>query len=606
MLLIEEISGEGDGPAASLAEHFHVTDPGLVRQIDAELTTVRLKAGETLIRQGDRTSDVYLVLGGRLRATVQDEAGVSRPVGEIGRGETIGELAMITGEPRMATVTALRDTVLARLGREAFGRILASSPDAAMATLKLVVERSRQLETSRRPVKAPAVVALVPITPGVDLDALSRRLVDTLGDIGEPATLLTAGELARMSIGELGQRIETLERARRMIFLALDGGTTAATRLALTVADEVLLLADAGRSRVVSEVEAACIDPGLQEHPIRQTLVLLHPADTRAPRDTAGWLDRRRVDRHLHIRPDLPADLRRLARVVAGRAIGLVLAGGAARAIAHVGVLRALAEHGISADFVGGTSMGAIIAAWQAMEVGGDDLLSACDRAFGHNPSSDYNLIPLVSLVRGGRTLQITLNEVLLRCGREIDAEDTWRTYFCIASDFTGAAEAILQRGRLHRNIMASYAIPGIFPPQIIDGRLMYDGGTFNNFPVDAMERLGAGRIIGVDMLAGQRRPLDLTEIPAPAALLLDRFRNVANRRYKLPSMPETLLTACFITSGSRQQATANRADLHIRPKVKNIGMLDWSKRHDAVRQGYEHASRQLAAMSPEELDRFR
>jgi NTE family protein len=63
----------------------------------------------------------------------------------------------------------------------------------------------------------------------------------------------------------------------------------------------------------------------------------------------------------------------------------------------------------------------------------------------------------------------------------DIDMEDTWKTFFVIASNFSTGSEAVLSRGSLTRNAIASYAIPGARPPVFIDGNMMYDGGTFNN-----------------------------------------------------------------------------------------------------------------------------
>jgi NTE family protein len=372
------------------------------------------------------------------------------------------------------------------------------------------------------------------------------------------------------------------------------------------VADEVILLADAAMPAAASAAETHILDAFPDERRPRQTLVLVQRPDIRSPGGTRRWLDRRRIDRHVHVREGNAADFRRLARIMTGRAVGIVLAGGAARGLAHIGVLRALAERGISGDIVGGTSMGSIIAAWHAVEVEGEELIRAAERAFGGNPSGDFNLLPIVSLLKGTRTHGVTLNEVIRQCGAEIDAEDTWRTYFCVASDFSNEREAVLSRGPLHRNILASFAIPGIFPPVIIDGRMMFDGGMFNNFPVDVMEAMGAGRIIGIDMRPGQRAATHAETIPTGMQMLIDHFRDRNRRRYRLPALPQTMLAACFMTSSARQEEAAARAHLHIRPRVKKIGLLDWGKLHDAVSQGYGHATRQLDSLPPGTLDTFR
>jgi NTE family protein len=83
-----------------------------------------------------------------------------------------------------------------------------------------------------------------------------------------------------------------------------------------------------------------------------------------------------------------------------------------------------------------------------------------------------------------------------------------------MASDFSTGREATLARGDLTRNVGASYAIPGALPPVFVGGHMMYDGSTFNNFPVDVMARLGAGRIIGVDLSVNREQVFDIGCVP--------------------------------------------------------------------------------------------
>ena len=123
------------------------------------------------------------------------------------------------------------------------------------------------------------------------------------------------------------------------------------------------------------------------------------------------------------------------------------------------------------------------------------------------NPTGDYNILPLVSLLRGGRTRAITERAVLDTAGTEIRVEDTWTTYFSIASNYSTATEAVLTRGPLAKAVLASYAIPGALPPIIIEGQVFVDGGTVNNMPVDVMERFGVRTIIAVDLLTIAHAP---------------------------------------------------------------------------------------------------
>ena len=138
--------------------------------------------------------------------------------------------------------------------------------------------------------------------------------------------------------------------------------------------------------------------------------------------------------------------------------------------------------------------------------------------------------------------------------------------------------------------MLASIAIPGALPPVIHDGDLLCDGGTFNNFPVDVMRgRRGVGRVIGVDLNARRLRKLDNEEVPGTWALLLDRLRPRSRRRWRLPTLANYLINVTILYSMSRQRAARELTDLYFNPPLERVGMLQWNRFDDIVRQGYEH-----------------
>src|SRR6202000_1265721 len=169
------------------------------------------------------------------------------------------------------------------------------------------------------------------------------------------------------------------------------------------------------------------------------------------------------------------------------------------------------------------------------------------------NITGDYNFVPLVSLIKGRRSHGAMAQPIEQAAGDDIDSEDTWKTFFVVASDFSAVTEAVLDKGNLARNVIASYAIPGALPPVFIDGPMLFDGGTFNNFPVDVMARMGAGQIIGVDLSSDRSRKYEIDRVPGTFAHLRDMLRSRKKRRYRLPSVPETLTTSSFISSLSKQ-----------------------------------------------------
>jgi len=260
-------------------------------------------------------------------------------------------------------------------------------------------------------------------------------------------------------------------------------------------------------------------------------------------------------------------DMARMARIVSGRAVGLVLAGGGARGFAHVGAYAALESARVSVDFIGGASIGALMGVLMALDISAAELYQVVRHAFLKHPkgniTGDFSLLPLISLI-GGRRSYAALTEALLRvAGAEIGLEDTWKSFFVMASNFTAEKEETLTHGPLIRAVTASYAIPGALPPVVIEGQLMFDGGTFDNFPVDVMARHGAGKIIGVDLSSTPSERLRIDTLPRPLALLRDKLRPRRRQLYRnLPTIPETMIASSFITSLSRQREQLKDVDL--------------------------------------------
>ena len=163
---------------------------------------------------------------------------------------------------------------------------------------------------------------------------------------------------------------------------------------------------------------------------------------------------------HHHVRVHNPADVARLARRVAGRAVGLVLGGGGARAFAHIGALRALVEAGVPVDMIGGASAGAIIAAqfaqgWSVAE------LYARNRRLAHLGRSliDYT-VPLVSLIQA-RKFTAILHELF----GQTCIEDLWLPFWCLSSNLTRAEKIVHRAGPLAAALRATCALPASCRP---------------------------------------------------------------------------------------------------------------------------------------------
>ncbi|HET9023353.1 MAG TPA: patatin-like phospholipase family protein, partial [Burkholderiaceae bacterium] len=447
------------------------------------------------------------------------------------------------------------------------------------------------------------IVGVMPISEGVSASAFAGEVLPHLQRYGrvsvfDAAAMDRAIGMPGVSSSEGGAgdqavatALDAIEATNDFVLLIADATPGPWTRRCVRHSDEILLLADATRPAAVHAAEQACLEGRPARIEAAEILVLLQPADAQLPRGTHHWLARRPVTCHVHLRRGLDRDLARLARLLSRNAVGLVFAGGGARGFAHLGTWQALLEQGIEVDCVGGTSIGAVMAALVAADQPLERAVAVTRKAFSANPTGDFNWLPLISLIKGRRVRKAIDGGLRELVGAGVAVEDLWKTYFCVATNYSQASEHRIDRGDLAQALLASMAIPGALPPVVRDGDLLCDGGTFNNFPVDRMREVrGVGQVLGVDLGARHARKLDFDEVPGNWALLRDRFRPRHKRRYRLPSLTSYLLNVTILYSMSRQDEARRQTDVYFCPPLYKVGLLQWSRFDQIVRQGHEHA----------------
>ena len=586
-------------------------EPAALDELRSCLEWMTVPAGVALMNEAEAGDAMYLVLSGRLRAYVKDDEGKPQAVREMGRGQIVGEMSVITGEPRRATVVTLRDCVVVRLAKADFDRLLATSPRLSVVMTRQIIEHLRSREDRFRAAR-PVTIALVPVSAGVDVRAFAQSLAQHLARVGRVAVLDAAAVGAGIAddakaSARVATRMNEIEGANEFVLLAGDDAPTSWTARCCEGADEILLLADATQAPVLHATETEYLMRRDGRAESAEILVLLHPPDTRSPRGTRAWLARRPVTDHVHVRPQVAGDMARLARIESHTAVGLVFAGGGARGLAHIGVYRALVERGIDIDYVGGTSIGALMAVLVASNGSVADVTEIARKSFSANPTGDFNLVPVLSLIKGRRMRRAIDRALVDLLGFEPDVEDLWKNFYCVASNYTRATEQAIRRGNLARALRASIAIPGALPPVVHEGDLLCDGGTFNNFPVDVMQGArGIGTVVGVDLSNHKARRFEDEEVPGTWSLLRDRLRPYAKRRYRFPSLLAYLMNVQILYSISRQEGKRKLTDFYLNPPLDRVGMLQWNKFDDIVRQGHAHAVEMLDRLGPHDLARLR
>jgi NTE family protein len=553
---------------------FRGLDRETLSSIAAELEWLSLPGGATLFEAGEQPDAMYIVIAGCLAAYSGGEH--SRLLSRIPAGETVGEMGLLSGHPRTATIRALRDSDLARLPRESFDQVIVRHPTAMLRIAQLVVER---FESADRPKRAggPRTYALLPQSIEVDAGGFATELVTALSEYGRTELVWSVRGADHSSAW-----FHRFESANDFVVYVADAAPTAWTKLCMRQADALLLLT---RAEAPAQPWPVMPAPG-RGTAARAELVLLGE-DRVVPGAAARWCALLPGVDHHHVCSS--ADVARVARLVTGRAVGLVLSGGGARGFAHIGVVRALREAGVPIDCVGGTSMGAILGAGVAAGWSDAEMVERFHRTFvATNPLNDYTL-PIVSLVSGRKVSRLLRQEF-----GEIAIEDLPLPFYAVSANLTTGRSSVHRHGELWRWLRASVAIPGVLPPVFHRGEVHVDGGAINNLPVDVMRAANVGVVIGVDVGSDATFSSDIQDVDLPPLWkLLGWFR----RHKQRPTILQILWRAGMINSDAATLAGRRLTDLLLQPPLASVDLMNWKAFARAIEAGYRHARERLAAL---------
>ncbi|MEJ6007875.1 cyclic nucleotide-binding domain-containing protein [Paucibacter sp. AS339] len=306
--------------------------PGLLGELDAatlemlreHLQWVEIAAGQPLMRQGDPGDALYLLLRGRLRTYISDaDTGEQRMVREISRGQFVGEISLYTDEPRSATLITARDSVLVRLGKPEFERLLALNSHVSQVLTRQIIQRLRT-ESSPVALGRTATITLLPISEETDLTELATGLAGQLKARGPAVTVAQVDSTVSI------QELDEIEANHDFVLLVADPSPSAWNEYCARHCDELLLVANAAQAPVLHANEHALPKRNPAIKGANETLVLLHPSEPFPAKLARHWMALRPARAHLELKPDLSQDLARLANRVSGQS-GLPIDSGKAR-----------------------------------------------------------------------------------------------------------------------------------------------------------------------------------------------------------------------------------------------------------------------------------
>jgi NTE family protein len=538
-------------------------------RVQDEAMWFSLPGGQTLFSRGDRSNELYFLRAGRLGAFRHEPGHETQFLGVIRPGEPAGEMSLIADAPHSADVVALRDSEIIAVPREVFFEACEADTAVMIELAKLMMLRSRQAVT-RGGVGEPSVFGFVSLGQSGALRPLAERLAREIAGLGYSVT--TIGAEAQTAPTEWFSDVERTHDFVLYIAEADDGGWR---QVVARQVDRLFRVGRGDRNPPKSETMVDVPSP-LQAQQLVD-LILLHPAQTVRPAGSEAWLDLAQPARLFHVRREHEGDLQRMARVLTGQSVGLVLSGGGARAYAHVGAIRALRDRGVPIDFVGGVSMGAVIAAGLAMGWDDPEMERRIKEAFvDTSPLADIAL-PLLAMTHG-----LQVNERLAHHFGETQIADLWLPFFCLSSNLTTGAYQMHRRGLLRRALRASISLPGILPPATDQQNVLVDGAVMKNFPADVMRASQLGPIVGVDVTSG--RSITADDVARPASV----WRWIWSGQWRRGPPIVSLLMRAATVSTSRDLAAAREAtDVLVLPDVSKVEIRDFSAYEPAVAEGY-------------------
>jgi predicted acylesterase/phospholipase RssA len=570
--------------------------PRELDELEKNVHWLTVQQGEALFRQGDPVDGWYIVMSGRLTVLRRDELGDLKGMWEVGRGESVGELGLLSGGLSVGTPYAVRDTELIRFSPEGFHALLDRYPLALKKLMRTLIQRIATQHTPGHQRASTRYFTIVPTGVSGPAAAFARAFREELATLG-PTLYLGAQELSTLGVLHgvahlpdshprwlrFTSWIEEQGPRHAYVVLETDASLTPWTRRAVRLADHIVLVADARATPEPGRIEVGLL--AAHDHDrlrARRSLVLVHPKETRLPSGTQAWLSCRQLDGYYHVRAGDPGDLARVARILSGRGVGLTLGGGGARGYAHIGVVTALRELGIPIDMVGGTSMGSVIAGQVALGLSHAEMIDLNLRFMSRKPFSQYT-VPMIALLNARR-----LQEGMQMAVGDTRIEDLWINYFAVSTNLTTTEMVVHNRGPLWESVRASVSLPGMLPPFVRGMHLLADGGVINNLPGDVMRERGSGSVIVVNVSSADDLRFPPSGIPSEWEIFWNKVLPFT-QLIPVPRIMGILMRTLLLASTNRTALVERDADLVLKPPMDAYGLLEFGKIHDIAEVGYRY-----------------
>ncbi len=580
-------------------EFFKDLSEKSIKHLLDNMSLISIDAGEVLIHPDEDDRSMYVLISGRLQvkknADVPSEGEV---IAEITENSVVGEISLLTGKKRSALVFGIRDCLLLKLDKISYDNFEKKNCESALSLSKKSLERLVSPVKEKLPGED---IRLIAIAPAGDSDhtAFARDLYERLSQkhktvlIDQDKIESTVGQEMAQSYGEqekhlnLIRWIQSLENQYRYVIFLTDRQMTPWSERCLRCADYLMFVAEEGVYPALNSIEIEFFGNAKNKNKFPD-LIFLHDENTEQITGTDKWLEKRPIERVFHIRENDETTLDRMIRIISGTSVGIVLNGGGAKGFAHIGVLMALQENNVPIDFIGGSSMGAIIGSGVLlMDI--EQGLEWCEE-FANSKFNDYTL-PYLSLFKGEK-----ISQSLKGSYGDLLIEDLWTPFFCVSCNLSKRKLEIHDSGPLFESVRSSISIPSVLPPIYLGDDIIVDGGVLNNLPVDVMrKKMRGGKIIAVNCNVEKEVEKSKTYSEPFISGWKIFFHNFfSGKNLKYENLLNIINSTISLASEKHEDQMFQESDYSIGLDTKTIGILEFQKYKEIIDLGYNQTISQL------------
>ncbi len=582
-------------------------------------------AGSVICRKGEAGRAFFAVASGGVRIQLGPDDDVKRASVSLQPGQVFGEMSLLSGMPVSATVVAAGDTSVYALSKNSFLELLETQPALNQALVHMFIDRIRHRSSFSSDLRVPPCALIVQpretaagrfgpaLFRAVDHYAPGSFYVDTASSHGWGAApagegrdllppsdkpLRKAGAPAGLSLYAVDEGADWTARlirnwrsvgsAGKVLVVSVGADRIGPLTSCLESVDTVLLPADPSQGGEAAG--AAAGDFGLA----RVSGVRIGSRRDAALKQSRGlWFFSLPPEEIEQVnRPDaapqweraLSPNLDWIARWITGREIGVCMSSGAAGGFAHLGVLQVLEEAGIPVDYLCGTSMGGAVAllcaktgsAARSIEIS-RDLVSQSQKIV------DVTLLPRSALLAGKKARRIV--ESLWGNSTFADLD---RPAAVVASDLVNGERFIFDRGSAAVAVLATTAIPGIFPPVSCEGRMLVDGAVVSRIPLDLLEWRRCGLKIAINVMTEPGKSADRKEV---------RHRQMKERFESFLGLRHVIASSFELQGWWHGSAETQYADVVLTPRIYNdqVSGYNFSAFNEMIEAGRKATEENLA-----------